>query len=85
MDKKIAGKYAGLAGAVALIITIICQITHNGAMPWKVELAQNVGNIFVILVKVKWIFGMIVIINFGEELRNLVNVLKDEQKISKIT
>jgi len=34
MDKKIAGKYAGLAGAVALIITIICQITHNnGAIP----------------------------------------------------
>ena len=31
MDKKTAGKYAGLTGAVALIITIICQITHNGA------------------------------------------------------
>ena len=34
MDKKIAGKYAGLTGAVALIITIICQITHNGGIPW---------------------------------------------------
>ena len=69
MDKKIAGKYAGLTGAVALIITIICQITHNGGMPWKVEveLVQNVEKLFVILVKVKWIFGMIVIINFGEE------------------
>jgi len=33
MDKKIAGKYAGVAGAVALVITIICQITHNGAIP----------------------------------------------------
>jgi len=33
MDKKIAGKYAGVAGAVALIITIICQITHNGGIP----------------------------------------------------
>jgi len=33
MDKKTAGKYAGLTGAVALIITIICQITHNGAIP----------------------------------------------------
>jgi len=33
MDKKIVGKYAGLTGAVALVITIICQITHNGAMP----------------------------------------------------
>jgi len=85
MDKKLAGKYAGLTGAVALIITIICQIHNNGAIPWKVELAQNVENIFVILVKVKWIFGMIVIINFGEELKNLENVLKDEQKFSKIT
>jgi hypothetical protein len=34
MDKKIVGKYAGLTGAVALIITIICQITHNnGGIP----------------------------------------------------
>jgi len=33
MDKKIVGKYAGLTGVVALIITIICQITHNGGMP----------------------------------------------------
>jgi len=33
MDKKIAGKYAGLAGAVALVITVLCQITHNGAIP----------------------------------------------------
>jgi len=33
MDKKIVGKYAGLTGAVALIITIICQITHNGGLP----------------------------------------------------
>jgi hypothetical protein len=33
MDKKLAGKYAGLAGIVALVITIICQITHNGGIP----------------------------------------------------
>jgi len=33
MDKKIAGKYAGVAGVVTLVITIICQITHNGAIP----------------------------------------------------
>jgi len=43
MDKKLVGKYAGLTGAVgkyagltgavALIITIICQITHNGGIP----------------------------------------------------
>jgi len=30
MDKKIVGKYAGLTGAVALVLTIICQITHGG-------------------------------------------------------
>jgi len=33
MDKKIVGKYAGLIGAVALIITVLCQITHNGGIP----------------------------------------------------
>ncbi len=33
MNKKIAGKYAGLVGIVALVITIICEITHNGALP----------------------------------------------------
>jgi len=59
MDKKTAGKYAGLTGAVALIITIICQITHNGAIPWswiivliafilKEYTIQNVG-MFIIL------------------------------------
>jgi len=33
MDKKLVGKYAGLTGAVALILTIICQITHDGGIP----------------------------------------------------
>jgi len=33
MNKKIAGKYAGLAGAVALVITVLCQVTHNGGIP----------------------------------------------------
>jgi len=33
MDKKLIGKYAGLTGAVALILTIICQITHDGVLP----------------------------------------------------
>ena len=33
MDKNSFGKGIGVAGAVALIITIICQITHNGAIP----------------------------------------------------
>ena len=45
MDKKLAGKYAGLTGAVALIITIICQITHNGAIPW-VLVVIIIGNMF---------------------------------------
>jgi len=33
MDKKLAGKYAGLTGAVALILTIICQLHNNGGIP----------------------------------------------------
>jgi len=33
MDKKLAGKYAGLTGAVALFITVLCQVTHNGGIP----------------------------------------------------
>jgi hypothetical protein len=33
MDKKLAGKYAGLTGAVALVLTVICQITHDGGIP----------------------------------------------------
>jgi len=33
MDKKIAGKYAGLTGAVALVLTIICQLHNNGGIP----------------------------------------------------
>jgi hypothetical protein len=33
MDKKLAGKYAGVAGVVTLVITIICQIHNNGAIP----------------------------------------------------
>ena len=35
MDKKLVGKYAGLTGAVALILTIICQITHDSVLPWQ--------------------------------------------------
>ena len=41
MDKKIAGKYAGLVGIVTLIITVLCQVTHNGGIPWK-----NIGKAF---------------------------------------
>ena len=48
MDKKIAGKYAGLTGAVALIITIICQITHNGGLPWSIRWKVTIGIVAVI-------------------------------------
>ena len=34
MDKNSFGKGIGVAGAVAAIIAIICQITHNGGIPW---------------------------------------------------
>ena len=34
MDKNSFGKGAGIGAAIAAIIAIICQITHNGAMPW---------------------------------------------------
>ena len=28
MDKKSIGKYAGLTGAITVLVTIICQIIH---------------------------------------------------------
>ena len=34
MDKNSFGKGAGIGAAIAAIIAIICQIMHNGAMPW---------------------------------------------------
>ena len=39
MDKNSFGKGAGIGAAIAAIIAIICQITHNGAMPWIVLIA----------------------------------------------
>jgi len=30
MDKNSLGKGAGIGGAIAVIIAIICQLTHNG-------------------------------------------------------
>jgi len=33
MDKKSFGSGAGIGGAVALIISIICTLTHNGGIP----------------------------------------------------
>jgi len=33
MEKNTFGKGIGIGGAVAIIIAVICQITHNGAMP----------------------------------------------------
>ena len=42
MDKKLVGKYAGLTGAVALVLTVICQITHDGGIPWNTFLIATV-------------------------------------------
>ena len=33
MDKKSFGKGAGIGGAVAIIISVICQLTHSGGLP----------------------------------------------------
>ncbi len=33
MDKNSFGKGAGIGGAVAIIISIICSLTHNGGIP----------------------------------------------------
>jgi len=33
MDKKSGGITVGLSGAVAVIISIICQIFHDGGIP----------------------------------------------------
>ena len=38
MDKNSFGKGIGVAGAVAAIIAIICQITHT---PWIVNIGAN--------------------------------------------
>ena len=33
MEKNTIGKFAGVSGAVAVIVTVICQIFHNGGIP----------------------------------------------------
>tara|TARA_Y100000310_G_scaffold205846_1_gene206205 strand:- start:72 stop:173 length:102 start_codon:yes stop_codon:yes gene_type:complete len=33
MEKNSFGKGIGIGGAVAIIISVICQLTHNGVMP----------------------------------------------------
>jgi hypothetical protein len=33
MDKKDFGKGAGIGGIIAVIITVLCQVTHNGGIP----------------------------------------------------
>jgi len=33
MDKKSSGITVGISGAVAVIISIICQIFHDGGIP----------------------------------------------------
>ena len=33
MDKKDFGKGAGIGGIIAIIITVLCQVVHNGGIP----------------------------------------------------
>tara|TARA_R100000687_G_scaffold79278_1_gene73404 strand:+ start:117 stop:218 length:102 start_codon:yes stop_codon:yes gene_type:complete len=33
MNKNDIGKVAGISGAVAVIISIVCSLTHNGGVP----------------------------------------------------
>jgi len=33
MQKNDIGKTAGISGAVAVIVSIICQVFHNGGVP----------------------------------------------------
>jgi len=33
LDKKDFGKGAGIGGAIAVIISIICSLTHDGVLP----------------------------------------------------
>tara|TARA_R100000501_G_C2510428_1_gene42265 strand:- start:144 stop:245 length:102 start_codon:yes stop_codon:yes gene_type:complete len=33
MQKNDIGKTAGISGAVAVIVTIICQVIHGGGVP----------------------------------------------------
>ena len=85
MDKNSFGKGIGVAGAVAAIIAIICQITHNGAIPWnwiivlivfilKEYMVQNVG-MFIILKMLVQAFVNVMSLRKKE----------NEQKFSKIT
>jgi len=33
MDKKSFGSGAGIGGVIALIVTVLCQVLHNGGVP----------------------------------------------------
>jgi len=33
MDKKSFGSGAGLGGIIAVIVTVLCQVMHNGVIP----------------------------------------------------
>ena len=85
MDKKLAGKYAGVAGVVTLVITIICQIHNNGAIPWnwiivliafilKEYTIQNVGMFIILKMSVQAFVNVM-----------SLRIKENEQKIPKIT
>jgi len=33
MDKNAFGKGAGIGGIIAVIVTVLCQVLHNGGVP----------------------------------------------------
>jgi len=73
MDKKLAGKYAGLTGAVALILTIICQLHNNGGIPWSIRWKVTIGIVTVIQKEID------TDIFYGEHFHSvLLRELKDE-------
>ena len=40
MQKNDIGKVGGVAGIAALIVTIVCQLFHNGGIPWIKKLKK---------------------------------------------
>ena len=50
MDKNSLGKGAGIGGAVAVIIAIICQLTHNGGIPWVKKKNQKKMKVKILLI-----------------------------------
>ena len=37
MEKNSFGKGAGLGGVIALIVIVLCQVMHEGVIPWVLK------------------------------------------------